>query len=302
MAFATATGALLGAAGIGAAGSLATGLISNSGQRAAAEATERAANRSADMQMQMHQQNRTDLAPWRFAGLNALNLLSRGMTGMSLNPGGVNNGMVPMPGFGTGAPGYGAGGGVPLQYGGKEAGGTGGGSPYDQPYQYADAGSVAGNRNAFLNMFQSSPDYQFRLNEGLRGVERSAAARGMLGSGATLRALNDYAQNTASAEYGNWYNRLASLAGVGQSATTTGAQLGASAAAGAGNAIAQGGMAAGQQRASGYNALASGIGAGTNNLLFANFMGQRGYGGGGGGSFSPYTSAAGPLVINSYGA
>lgn len=51
------------------------------------------------------------------------------------------------------------------------------------------------------------PGYQFRLNEGLGGVERSAAARGGLFSGATLRALERYGQDYASGEYMNAFNR-----------------------------------------------------------------------------------------------
>lgn len=58
-----------------------------------------------------------------------------------------------------------------------------------------------------LNAFQESPDYQFRLNEAMRGVNAYSAARfggGM--QGATLKALQDRAGNLALGEYGNWRN------------------------------------------------------------------------------------------------
>lgn len=51
------------------------------------------------------------------------------------------------------------------------------------------------------------PGYQFRLAEGQRALERSAAAKGSLLSGATLRRMAGLNQDMASTEYGNAYNR-----------------------------------------------------------------------------------------------
>lgn len=86
------------------------------------------------------------------------------------------------------------------------------------------------------------PGYAFRLAEGQKALERSAAARGGLLSGATGKALTRYGQEMGSQEYQNaynraltkynadvqreatGYNRLASMAGIGQ---TTAQQLGA---------------------------------------------------------------------------
>lgn len=53
----------------------------------------------------------------------------------------------------------------------------------------------------------NSPGFKFRLDEGLKGLQRSAAAKGTLLTGGTLKNLNDYAQNSASQEYENVYNR-----------------------------------------------------------------------------------------------
>lgn len=74
----------------------------------------------------------------------------------------------------------------------------------------------------------NDPGFQFRLAEGQKALERSASARGGLNSGATMKSLARYSQGLASDEYQNaWsrnesansnrFNRLASLAGVGQS-------------------------------------------------------------------------------------
>ena len=54
---------------------------------------------------------------------------------------------------------------------------------------------------------QNDPGYQFRLAQGQKALEGSAAARGGLLSGGTAKGLEDYAQGTASNEYGNVYNR-----------------------------------------------------------------------------------------------
>lgn len=57
--------------------------------------------------------------------------------------------------------------------------------------------------------FEADPGYQFRLSEGSRAVEASAAARGGLFSGKTGTDLQGFAQGLASQEYGAAYNRFA---------------------------------------------------------------------------------------------
>lgn len=54
---------------------------------------------------------------------------------------------------------------------------------------------------------QEDPGYQFRTKQGLQALENSAAARGVLRSGNTYKALEDYGQESASNEYQNVYNR-----------------------------------------------------------------------------------------------
>lgn len=79
----------------------------------------------------------------------------------------------------------------------------------------------------FLN--NMDPGYQFNLEQGQQALERSAAARGGLMSGGILKDLSSYSQGVASNEYSNAYNRfmnnqntqfnrLASMAGIGQNA------------------------------------------------------------------------------------
>lgn len=51
------------------------------------------------------------------------------------------------------------------------------------------------------------PSYQFRLEQGRKALEASAAAKGTLHTGGTLRDLIDYGQNYASQEFGNVWNR-----------------------------------------------------------------------------------------------
>jgi len=54
---------------------------------------------------------------------------------------------------------------------------------------------------------QDDPSYNWRLEEGLRGTQRSQAAKKMLASGNTLAALNTRAQNEASQEYQAEFDR-----------------------------------------------------------------------------------------------
>lgn len=100
--------------------------------------------------------------------------------------------------------------------------------------------------------------YAFRLSEGIKALDNSAASRGMLQSGNTMKAAINYGQEAGSQEYNNAYNRynttrgaklnaLQSLAGVGQSAVQQTNQAGQNYATNAGNAM----MAGGNARAGG---------------------------------------------------
>lgn len=134
-----------------------------------------------------------------------------------------------------------------------------------------------------MDQFQADPGYSFRMSEGMKGLERSAAARGGLLSGATLKGIQRFGQDLGSQEYQNAFNRyqterqarlnpLQSLAGVGQ---TTSQQLGAAGTQMAGNVgnLITGGAAA---RASGYvggaNALTGALNTGLNYYQGQNYL------------------------------
>jgi len=79
---------------------------------------------------------------------------------------------------------------------------------------------LGGDSAAQMAALQNSPGYQFRLGEGLKGVQGSAAARGMLQSGATMKGLTQYGQNFASNEYDKRNQQLAGVAGMGFNASS----------------------------------------------------------------------------------
>lgn len=111
--------------------------------------------------------------------------------------------------------------------------------------------------------FTASPGYDFRRDEGNKAIERMAAARGLRLSGATLKDSARFTDGLASSEYGNHYNRLAAMAGIGQSATSNQMNAGTNYA----NASSQNALAAGQARASGYTNMGN---------AFSNTMGDVG--------------------------
>ncbi|KKN77951.1 hypothetical protein LCGC14_0355160 [marine sediment metagenome] len=123
-----------------------------------------------------------------------------------------------------------------------------------QGTEYEGAPGTMGERyGTAMSRFKTSPGYEFRLSEGLKALDRSAASRGRLMSGATIKGAQEYGQGVASQEYGQYYNRLASMAGLGQTSAAQGAAAGSAAAGQIGGAQ----MYAGAARASGYGAQAN---------------------------------------------
>ena len=66
--------------------------------------------------------------------------------------------------------------------------------------------------------YQADPGYAFRLSEGQKALDRSAAARGGLISGSALKAAQRYGQDMASQEFGNAYNRFRDTQGLRRNA------------------------------------------------------------------------------------
>lgn len=213
-------------------GTIVGGLISNKGSKSAANAQSESSKYAADLEWKQYQQTRQDQAPWREAGMTALNQLT---------------------------------------------GGLGAGGEFNRSFSMAD--------------YQADPGYQFRLQQGEQGIQRAATASGSRYSGATLKALNRFNSDQASQEYGNAYNRynndvssrfnrLASLAGVGQTATAQTAAAGQAATANIGQAV----QNAGTARASGYvgqaNAINGTIGQLVNQFQLSQLMGRNSGGSG----------------------
>ncbi len=91
-------------------------------------------------------------------------------------------------------------------------------SPGDMPNQFQGALGDTQNRITSLldnpDSINQSAAYKFRFNQGMYAVNRNLAAKGLLGSGNRLAALNDYGQGQASQEYGDQFNRLSGLLGT----------------------------------------------------------------------------------------
>lgn len=88
-----------------------------------------------------------------------------------------------------------------------------------------------------LNALMANPDsikdsasYKFSFDQGKDAVERSAAAKGMLGSGNVLAELTKFGQGLASQRYDNEANRLAGLATTQKNYLSNRGQLALSAA------------------------------------------------------------------------
>lgn len=142
------------------------------------------------------------------------------------------------------------------------------------------AGSAAGGG---YNFATDDPSYQWRLDQGLQGVQKSAAARGNLLTGGTLKDLMSFGQGLASTEYQNAFNRKYGLAGLGLNAANIGANSGSSYGANSAN------LATGQGNANAASTIAQGKNnASTIGDLFkvgADLYGKWKAGQGGGGSY-----------------
>ena len=140
------------------------------------------------------------------------------------------------------------------------------------------AGNVPGAFRFGASDYQADPGYAFRLSEGQKALDRSAAARGGLISGGALRAAQRYGQEMGSQEFGNAYNRAltgyntgvasenqlynrqAGLAGIGQTATNLVGQAGQNYATSAGNLMTSGAAARAAGQVGMSNALTGGLG------------------------------------------
>ncbi|CAD6548616.1 hypothetical protein LMG28727_04863 [Paraburkholderia kirstenboschensis] len=159
----------------------------------------------------------------------------------------------------------------------------------------------------------STPGYQFTLNQGLKSVQNSAAARGLGVSGAALKGAANYTTGLADSTYNDVFNRalqtfntnyssaannvnrLSNIVGSGQNAAATNGSLGAQAVGNIGNTLTSGANASAAGTIGSANALTAGLnGLGSSALtygLMTNNAAGAGSSGAGVPGWTPSTSA-----------
>lgn len=110
-----------------------------------------------------------------------------------------------------------------------------------------------------MEEIKKDPNYQFQLDQGIKGLAANSSAAGYLGSGRMLKELQTFGSGLAANAYGTMLSNLASIAGQGQQAATQQSNLyaglgqgNANLLAGLGDTQANAKLAAGQARASAY--------------------------------------------------
>lgn len=114
--------------------------------------------------------------------------------------------------------------------------------------------------NAAFDRFQDSTGFDFMMDQGSRAITGNQASRGLLQSGSTLKALNNYGQKTGAAYFQNYLANLGALSQSGQQA---------------GNAIANAGVQSAPGVAQAQQDKWQGIGGSAGNL-FGNIGGLFG--------------------------
>lgn len=162
--------------------------------------------------------------------------------------------------------------------------------------------------------FTADPGYAFRLSEGNKALNASAAARGGLISGNALRAAQNYGQELGSQEYQNAFNRyysernnmlnpLQSLAGIGQSSANTLSNAAGQYGVNAGNLASATGAAQGNALLAGANAKASayqGYGTATGQMLGGIYDMWSNRGGNGGATYNGPSYGSNPDVPSNW--
>lgn len=137
--------------------------------------------------------------------------------------------------------------------------------PNGQPASAGGQGAIT----AAMNQFTQSPDYQFAQQQGGLALDRSAASKGLLLSGAQLRDAQSFGQGLATQQFGNYWNRLSQLAGFGSGAANSLTQAATTTGAGVANSQLTGGQAQMAGTVGSANALTGGL-TGAGNALLTN--------------------------------
>jgi hypothetical protein len=146
------------------------------------------------------------------------------------------------------------------------------------PYRDAGTAAVSKLQSTALNPqqfsmadFYNDPGYQFTLNQGNQAIERSAAARGGLLSGAAGKAIAGYTSNLANQTYGDAFNRYMQNRQQGYNELSGVANLGLNST----NSTVNAGInTAGQQAANTVNAVTGAGNAGAAGVVGATNAGQ----------------------------
>lgn len=152
----------------------------------------------------------------------------------------------------------------------------------------ANGNVVKGSGKADFSSFTTAPDYTFAQSQGQDAINRSAAARGGLLSGAAVKAGETYASGLASQNFQNYVSNLSGVAGAGQAATNATQAAGTNRA----NQNSAATMSAGNARASAYGQIGQAIGSGTN-ALASNYLLYK--------YLNPATTAPAPYNPSLYG-
>jgi hypothetical protein len=137
-----------------------------------------------------------------------------------------------------------------------------------QPYQQAGTNAL-GAYNYLLGLgpkpagyagFEQSPGFDFQLSQGQRAIDGSAASRGGVFSGATLKAQQQFGTGLAQQDFYNYLAQLSGLSNMGTNAAGMTATAGSNFGAGQGNALASIGNAQAAGAIGVGNAINSGIG------------------------------------------
>lgn len=98
---------------------------------------------------------------------------------------------------------------------------------YQRPYEEAGRSGLnllqqylTGDPTSTQARLEQSPGYQFRLSQGQESIQNLLASRGGLKSGGAMKALEQFAQGTASQEFGNQVGYLQNLSNMGQQSAT----------------------------------------------------------------------------------
>lgn len=143
------------------------------------------------------------------------------------------------------------------------------------------AGTPAQSTGMNFDAFLETPDYQFTKQQAMQGLDRSLLARGRGLGGASAIAGERLASGLASQQFGDTFNRLTTLAGLGSAATNTSAQAGLTTAANNSSALINAANQRGSAYANGAAGISDALSNGAGNYLFLEQLKKNpnGYGG-----------------------